>query len=301
MPFMAAQLLLKRWVRSPRFWLIIGLGIDITLLAATLCYQFAGHPEVNPAVNFLTVMSGVILTSLIALSTVDHLNRQNQRRQWQRDDTLGAFSPVLAEMDDNIVKLSKLQPVSTQRGRAVAKDLRRAALAAPLGNKLASFYRELIEYEEHDYPAAVEHGRAIAERRVLFLFKMRGYGASYQDYGGMGAAIHRDLTKVIDGDLQNLLPPDTMAAFRKSYDATVDEVMKVESAASYQIPGVGPAPRGAPFPSAEDAVKLIKQEVAAEKETQGLRAGQDSLRVKAERISEELRAELQKFYGPPLP
>ena len=294
-PVPAAQMPPKRWPQSPRRWLFIGFAIDIVLFAATFCYQSKGHPEVGPVVNVLTVMSGVIVTAIITLSTVDHLNRQNQQRQWQRDATLETFSPVLFEVYDDIVKLGRLRPVSTEKWRAIAKDPRNVVLPAALWNNLASFYRELTDYEEDEYPASVEHGRQIANRTVFYRFKMRGYGASYQHFGGMGDAIQRDLPKVLDGDFQNLMTPDAMAAFRKSYDATVDEITKVESDPSYQYPP------GAPFPSAEDVVKSIKQTVAGEKEVQSLLATQYSLRAKAEKVSEELRSELQRFYRPPLP
>ena len=292
----------KQWPRNPRLWLGFSLGIGITLLVATFWYQLVGHPEVNPIVNLLVVMSGVILTALVTLSTVDYLNSKNQQRQWRRDATLEAFVPVYHEIRDNIVNLGKLRPVSTEKWRSLEEDPRSVALVTPLWDDLDSFYRDLVEYEQHEYPSSMDYGRSIANRTVFFAFKMRGYGASYQDFAGMGDAIQRDLPKMLDGDLLNLVSPDAMAAFHNSYNATVSEITKVESEPSYRMPPGSPIPYvGAPFPSAGEALKNIKRTVASETKVQALLASQYSLRAKALKVSEQLRAELQKFYGPPPP
>jgi len=271
------------------------LVIDIVFLAATFCYQLAGHPEVSSFVNLFTVISGVILTAIITLSTVNYLNRENQQRERQREAAFEIFSPLLHEIDDNIVKLGRLTPVSTEKWQAAAKDPKNVVPPTALWNNLTSFHRELMEYEEHEYPSSREHGRQTANRTLSFMFKMRGYGASYEDFGGMLYAIQGDLPKVLDGDLQNLMASDAQATFRKSYNALVDEIMKVEAEPSYRYPG------GSPFPPAEDALKLVKRAVAGEKEIKTLVASQNSLRAKAEKVSVELRTWLQEFYSPPQP
>ncbi len=259
---------------NPWRWLPVGITLDSMALVLTLLYQVSGHPEINPLVNILSVLFGAFLTAMIALSTVDYLNEQNQLRQWRRDYTHEAFGPVYTEVLQNIVNLSGLYPVVTDKWNAIEKDPKAVVIDRKAWEELRSFYGALSAYQK-GYGAVFDQARRVINEILTAEFVK----VHNPDISGMASAFHNDWATALNGDLLNLLHPNVMAMFLQGYSNTV---IKRDSTMT--------------FLSAEDLVKKVKQTLAADEQVKWLLESQLKLRTQAEVIQERLRAELQRSY-----